>query len=588
MSFGAMAAWQALLLMAVAVAAAVYLFRLRVRPPKIAVPSLLLWRKVLDQKRDLSWWERVRRAVSLVATALVALALAVAVTRPGPRVTAASRGRLLIVLDSSWSMRAKTTGSETRWRRAVAEAKALAQSAAGDEVAVATTADGLVEGPTSDTALIETALDRLSPAGGEGTAWPRIGNADQVHFFTDGAIARPNEPGVVVHSVYVPVPTVGITAFGVRPPTSATDKAHVYLEVVNYASEAQDVRVLLTRGEASLVDQTIKVGAGETLRQAAPIEPQAGGGALRAKVSARGNALDVDDESVAWMASAEPLNVTVVSEQPGAVALLLQRDPGVKVTMVAPSAYRPGSERVVVFDRWVPAEAPATPALVIAPPASSWIGRPGAEERTPRWSERGDHPVLAGVDPLTLDIKRAHGYEDGGLLTIAASEKGTPVVAVQDSPTRRSVVLTFTVADSNFAFAPAFPVLIGNAVEWLARPALAESRRPGPMSLPLSTTRVVAPDGAAVPLIRTEDRAVARLDMPGLYHVQAAGSDAVVPVNVGGPELSNLTRTTLSDELTKGSGGERAAGRPWWMYGIFVAFVLAAAEWGTWQRRITV
>ena len=106
MSFGAMAAWQAFLLMAVAVAAAVYLFRLRVRPPKIAVPSLLLWRKVLDQKRDLSWWERVRRAVSLVATALVALALALAVTRPGPRVTAASRGRLLIVLDSSWSMRA--------------------------------------------------------------------------------------------------------------------------------------------------------------------------------------------------------------------------------------------------------------------------------------------------------------------------------------------------------------------------------------------------------------------------------------------------------------------------------------------------
>ena len=41
------------------------------------VPSLVLWQRVLDQARHLTWWERVRRAVSLAATILIAVALAI-------------------------------------------------------------------------------------------------------------------------------------------------------------------------------------------------------------------------------------------------------------------------------------------------------------------------------------------------------------------------------------------------------------------------------------------------------------------------------------------------------------------------------
>ena len=171
MSFGAMATWQALALLAAAGGIAAWLFLMKVRPPRVQVPSLLLWQRVLDRPRDLTWWERVRRAVSLVATILVALLLALAVTRPEQGRGQTSQGRTLIVLDSSWSMAARTSTGETRWQRAVRQARMLASAADGD-VALATTADGLVEGPTADTALIETALDRLSPAGGDSVAFP--------------------------------------------------------------------------------------------------------------------------------------------------------------------------------------------------------------------------------------------------------------------------------------------------------------------------------------------------------------------------------------------------------------------------------
>ena len=65
---------------------------MKVRPPRVQVPTLLLWRRVFDQAREMTWWERVRRAVSLAATILIAVALALAVTRPGPASGPASRG----------------------------------------------------------------------------------------------------------------------------------------------------------------------------------------------------------------------------------------------------------------------------------------------------------------------------------------------------------------------------------------------------------------------------------------------------------------------------------------------------------------
>ena len=58
---------------------------------------------------------------------------------------------MLIVLDSSWSMLARTRSGETRWERAIAEARRVAAGGRrASTIAIATTADGLVEGPTTD------------------------------------------------------------------------------------------------------------------------------------------------------------------------------------------------------------------------------------------------------------------------------------------------------------------------------------------------------------------------------------------------------------------------------------------------------
>jgi hypothetical protein len=589
MSFGAMAAWQALLLLAAAGAVAWWLFRLKVRPPRVGVPTLFLWRRVLDEPREMTWWERVRRAVSLAATVLVAVALALAVTRPGPRRSAeASRGRRLIVLDSSWSMLAKTTSGGTRWDRAVRLAHQLAAASGGADVALATTAEGLVEGPSADTALIETAIDRVRPSGGESAPWPVVAGVDAVHFITDGAVARTLDSSVTIHSVFEAAPNVAITAFDARPAAAGAKAPEAFVAIANYAPSAQKVRLTITRDSTLIAERTVDLGPGEAGYQAFPIA-SGRGGRLLARVTAAENALAVDDEASAWLAGGESMAVTVVTDEPAShLALLLQRAPGVTPTFVPTAQYRQGRTDVYIFDRWTPPSPPNRPALFIAPPPVDWLGTDAGVEKSPQWIQAGAHPALEGVDPLTLEIKRARAVQGSSLAVVAKSEKGTPLVAVADEVDRRWIALSFALPDSNLAFAPAFPVLIGNALEWLAQPSYGPSRHPGRVTLPASTVRVTDHSGSPVPLVRAGDRAVATLGTPGLHLVEGGGSRGVLAVNVGDPEVSNLGRSSLSGKPGVADAVPGGGGRPWWTFAVIAAFFLVSIEWWTWQRRVTV
>ena len=162
-------------------------------------------------------------------------------------------------------MLARTRSGATRWDRAIADARRLAAGASGD-VALATTADGLVEGPTTDRRADRNGTGPHRALGGGAAAWPQLAGADFVYFITDGAVARALDAGVIVHSVFESAPNAGITAFEVRPSLERGAAGDAYLEVVNFGP-AQKVRVVLTRGKASLLDRRFDMAAGEALRQ---------------------------------------------------------------------------------------------------------------------------------------------------------------------------------------------------------------------------------------------------------------------------------------------------------------------------------
>jgi hypothetical protein len=587
-----MAAWQAGLLLAAAGALAAWLFGLKVRPPRVILPSLLLWRRVLDESHETTFWERVRRAASLAVTMALALALALAITRPSRsgRGVAVSGERTLIVIDASPSMLARTRTGETRWARAIAQARGIAE-ASGDAVSVATTADGLVEGPTTDIGLIETALDGMATSG-DASWWPRTGAADSVHFITDGASPRPIGSGlgtrdsgrrVTVHSVFEPANNVAITAFDVRPSLAGDYAGEAYLEIANYATATQAVHLTVVRGRMRILDRQFAMGAGEALRQVLPLA-RGGDATLRARIDAPADALAIDNEAVAWIEHARPLRVTVVGQHTAWLAGLLARDPDVRATFVDPSSGAgPNDEDVIIFDRWRPAVPPHRPSLSFAPPLETT-----SEELRPTWHAAGVHPVISGVDPFTLSIEKARAYKLPQLRVVAQSARGTPLVYAGESDDRRAVVVTFGPAESNLASAPAFPVLIGNALDWLGRVPSGGSHRPGPMVFDEATLNVTDPDGATVALTRVNHAVVGLLRSPGMYVAEGAAVRTAIAVNAGGAQVSNLlqTKLTAGDRARPVTAGP--AQRLWWIYCVAAAFALALAEWWTWQRRITV
>lgn len=597
-----MASWQAWLVIGVVVAAAVGLFLLKLKPPQILVPSLTLWARVLDEKRERTFWERIRKAVSLAIAVLVTLGLAFAILRPlrtterapsiagapgtmapGPRTSAT---RTSIVIDSSWSMLAETSAGGTRWDRAIARARALAVSAGGEEVVLSTTGEGVVEGPTADVALIEAALDRISPSGGEAGSWPRVEGASGTHFFTDGAIGRPLDADVRVESVFEPAPNVAITAMDVRPGVTLESAGQLFLDVANYATAAQNVRLTLNRGEALLVDVRVDLAAGAAVQRVVPL-PRGGDARLRARVSARENALVIDDEAVAVIQGAEKLSVTVVSDKPESFGPLLSQDPTIRPTFVSPARYVPGSEDLVIFDRTLPAVPARAPALFIAPPTAPPVKTRGVDAYAGEGGQVRALGMLDNVDLLSMNFDAIRRYAPDDLIPVAFSDTHTPLVYAHDEPEQRFVLFTFSVTDSKLMFAPGFPSLISSTIDWLAHPVASGVRRPGMATFAGNLSMILGPNGQPVPVTNIGASAVAALGRPGFYQATSGGATSVIAVNAGDPEVSDLQHTHLAVEA-RAAGAAPSRGRPWWLIAAALALVLLAAEWWTWQRRVTV
>ena len=342
------------------------------------------------------------------------------------------------------------------------------------------------------------------------------------------------------------------------------------------------------------------------MRQVMPV-PQGGDAALQVHVEAPKNALEADDTAFAWVARSRPIAVAVVGERTEWLREAFSRDSGVRATFLAPSNWTGDSAAartdLVIFDRWAPREMPTVPVLLFAPPAAPWLTTgdagpvPVGDERRPRWEVPGSHPVVQGVDPFTLTIEHARAYSRPSLVPVAQTGRGTPLVYVDESSGNRLVLVTFGVHESNLTSAPGFPVPLGNALEWLARPSFfatapgvtpPASVRPGLVTLTATVQRLTGPDKAPVALTRVSDTVFAVLKQPGLYTVEAGRARDTFAVNVADPQLSNLTRTsnfasTRGRPVTAGSSAWA-----WWVYCAIAAFALAVAEWWTWQRRITV
>ncbi len=259
---------------------------------------------------------------------------------------------------------------------------------------------------------------------------------------------------------------------------------------------------------------------------------------------------------------------------------------------------------LVVFDRVAPAAFPACPTISIGvwPDVEGVRSEPAAQETLPVILWDRAHPVLRDVSLDTLLINSAAPLD-------LSSRNATPIAHVADGPVmvvvrdgrHERLLLSFTLARSNWPLQASFPVFLANAVEHLTL------RAGGASGLAFRTTEPVSietPRGVrevelngpmrAVAAPRTAmdteaGRAVAGvIPLAGLYTPRPALEDTpAVAVNLTDAEESAL----LSPEQPTAAGaplpGSQAGGedREWWPMLVALAMLLLCVEWAVYAAR---
>jgi hypothetical protein len=579
-------AWLAL----AGVAVTIWLLHLlKPRAQRHVVTSALLWRRVLGvrprQPARWRWW------LSLALALGIGLSLASALVRPDGFAPGSDGTPLVLVLDNSPSMAARTRDGQTRWQHAVAGARTLLE---GSREAMLLDTMGLarVSGFVArETALAE--LERL-PVASYGT--PQLPPAalardSALHLFTDGVGLAAFPPEASVHSVFEPADNVALTAFEARALLQDPTRYQAFAQVHNASPSAKRVRLLIRGGETFSLTQELDVESGELVDLTFDVSAFAGG-VLGAAVAAPDDAFALDDLAYAVVAPHSARRVLLVTPGNPRLADSLRALPGTQLTVVAPARYASavskdrGPERydAYVFDRFVPPAAPRA-ALLFAP-----AGGGATNPTVDGWD--ADHPVTAGIAWSELRVRRAARNASPGVdLVWSDAARPQPLIAASDDGTARALRVAFALDDSNFALQAGFPVFLGKALAWLTQDALVLVRAPGQVEVPLRDARVVDGAGKPLPALRSVAGTVFEAPRPDVYTASASAGSVQVAVNVLDLRYAQINRSVLDAAGEDASQLAAGAVRRWlarsWAVLLTLAVVLLLLEWAAFTRRIT-
>jgi von Willebrand factor type A domain/Aerotolerance regulator N-terminal len=590
---------------------------LRVRLRRVDVSTHLFWSEVFPDRRRQALWGRLQHLGSLLVQLLLLALLVFALADPVPHGTAAAARRMVLVLDHSASMKARD-GAGTRLESARKEARrVLAGLRFHDEAALVTCGASVrvACGMTGHRRALEKALDAVTPDDGPGNVPAALvlgrrllagATGQQVLVISDGcfdgAAAVAAAPDVRWLQVGSRTANAGIRQFQARRSLRDPTMYEVLVEVVNASDEPLECQLTLERDD-SLVDVVrLQVEANEVWRHVSE-HTSAEGGTLTVHLDHK-DASSVDDRAYAVLPPRQESAVHLVS--PGSLFLekVLEANPLVRQPFTVgrtPNGTTPKAEEgpaVVIYHERLPARLPAGPILVIHPLTSCDLFEVGERLAEAAAAEQDpDAPLLTNVHLVGLTLPRARRLlplrEQAHVLVKAVG--GEPLCIAFQRPQGRVLVLTGDLETGELPLRTAFPILMTNALVWLAggqenfREAVATGsvvEVPLPDKAP--ELQLIAPDGRLFPLPAGTPRAsLGPLDQVGVWRV-AAGRESAPVIEVA-CNLANGRRSDLRpDAPVVAANRPLEPGpflRPLWFYLLGLCAALLVIEWGLYQRR---
>lgn len=592
MRFLALTSLQSALLAAITTAAIVALYFLKHRRRQVVISSTQLWKKVLENRIENSLFEKLRRYLSILLAVATGLLVAMSIARPEIEWLTGKSRRIVIVLDTSPTMQARMNDGKTRWEHAVDAAAAIVSAGTGStKFRIADTA-GQFDSPFTDNrAELRRLIQRMHPVIAP-IRFPDIdrapdGEETPVTFVTDGVAPVSVPANATSISVFENASNVGITAFEVRSMPTAPLAYEAFLEARNSGKEPRTVEITISGAGQQRIVKSVRVGAGDSYKEALDLSKFDGGG-IRAAIRSDGDAFTPDDVAYAYLPVKRKTKTLLVTAGNKFLENALKLDRLVELSIITPAAYKDGKEYdALVFDRFAPSELPSRPSLIIGAQKAPWLRPPVGYVSRPRfesWME--NHPVMQHVSLYDVTVENAARIDTSNLSVLAASGNDTPLIVASESP--RWIELTFDIQASDFPYHAGFPIFLDNAIAWFGRERLALRRAPGIVEIPLAKAEVRTIDGSPLPTQESVAGTVFEASEPGLYVAASGDVRQYIAVNFANREFSDINNSNVRENTSTQTAGLPFFRHELWFYMLCGALLLIGAEWFTYHRRITL
>jgi Mg-chelatase subunit ChlD len=436
------------------------LLALRRRPAtRLTVATLHLWAAVAAREAAPLARHARRQWIALLQAAVVA-AIAVAVAQPfwpwRPGVVA-------VVVDTSLSMSARSGGS-TRLALGVARAAAWASELPrGTRVRLVTASPAPLQvgefaarGGEFERALASLRAADAGASLDAALAFARGASPPPARLLvvTDGP-APPGESAAEWAAVGAPADNLALVSLTARRTRADSNAADVLAHVWNFGARPAATTLTLSRDGGVLVRERLSIAPRAGASVSLVLRDWAG------TVNGRIDASDaIERDNVRETLVAAPLALTVAMQGAnGFLAHALRTRRGVTVVQ-GPAA----DADIVVCDgcATVPDGAPpGAGALIVAQPSADTAAAPLAVDSA--GSPLGTSPALHGVEAVVVD-----GPEPAPGSVVARGGL-RPAIVAYESQGRRVVELRLDLTRSPLVLTPAFPILVADALDWLAR-----------------------------------------------------------------------------------------------------------------------
>lgn len=593
----------------------IVLYLLKVTRRRRTVSTLFFWQRVVEEQPRHALFHRLRNFLSLLLNLLILLCLILAAAQlRWPGFSSVERNTFLII-DNRARMQARDVAGRTRLDVAKKLARQILRRTS------ARNPTGLIileEKPETEVALtddaeeLQRALNALQPTDTAGKLDDALQLAERILASRPGRIlllsdepARKPMSAIEFKQFGLTnefLDNVAIVGMEARVLPENPETAEVFVKAANFSQSVKNVKVELTVDETLFDLKAIDLSPGESraiiFSGISGLKRYANSrGLIVARIEGQ-DALSTDNQAYALLPERKPILVLLVTRNNWFLENALKAGEANETQIVSPANYRTSLNQafdVVIFDRELPSgitlDAPGNFLFLgVSPlPPAVLSDHPVIVETDP-----GD-PIMRFVDLNTSTILRAVRLPleiPGWTVRAPVAGADGPLVVSLESSRRRRVIIAFDPIDSDLPVRVAFPLLIHNAVAWLANKnsdAQVQIQAGDTLHLENGIHVVHGPLTASGSGQKFAVDGDFRPTRNGFYRIENGQEQKLIAVNTFDPAQSDLRSIGLPEPGPATVWPSVVGWLSWppWIYFGLLALSFSGLEWWMYHRRRT-